>query len=338
MAYYVQNILQALDNLSGGRCIAEKERWSAIKSSDIQGKSITEMPGLVWGNPSMEVKKIALMMTLTESAIELAAATGVNVIVAHHPIADAANFGGALLKLYLDLYGIAVFELHEAFHGLHPGIPFLHGHKPNPAYTRLEYGGIPGNIVYIGEPLPKVNTVGDILDRLNDFMDIKASERLLKFEQNIRGCNNIQETRVAVQGKILVGEHDNSIKKIIHMFPHTGFNASHLESLLKEHPDADTLLATISRVYPGHELIAKAEEYGLNFVCGNSHAMEIYENGLPLAYALRQHLPQADVVIFCERVTSTPLDEFGTVAVRGYAEHIVTEHLSKSKKSFTMKC
>ncbi len=63
-------------------------------------------------------------MTMTEGSIELAGATGVDAIVAHHPIAEAANSGGVILKNYLDLYNVAAFELHEAFHGLHPGIPF----------------------------------------------------------------------------------------------------------------------------------------------------------------------------------------------------------------------
>ncbi|MCL2442469.1 MAG: Nif3-like dinuclear metal center hexameric protein, partial [Treponema sp.] len=72
------------------------------KSSDIPGKAVTELLGLIWGDSEMKVKNIAVIMTLNESAIELAAATGVNVIVAHHPIADASNSGGVLLKFYLN--------------------------------------------------------------------------------------------------------------------------------------------------------------------------------------------------------------------------------------------
>jgi len=275
----------------------------------------------------MEVKKIAVIMTLTESAIELAAATGVNVIITHHPVADAASSGGVLLKGYLDTYGIAVFELHEAFHGLHPGIPFLHGHKP--FYTNLAYGGIPGNIVYVGNALPEIKTLGNMLDRLNRFMDIETDKQLLATERRISKCVNIQETSISVQCKILLGDRGKSMQKVIHMFPHSGFNTSHLESLMTDHPDVDTLLATISRVYPGHELISKAEKMGLNFICGNSHAMEIFENGLPLAYAVRQHLPQAEVVIFRERVTSTPLNEFGSDVIRDYAAEMASNYLKK---------
>lgn len=304
-----------------------KAPFIITKSSNIPGKAITEMPGLIWGDPEMEVKKIAVMMTLNESAIELAAATGVNAIVTHHPVADAANSGGVLLKFYLDIYGIAVFELHEAFHGLHPGIPFLHGHKP--FYSNINYGGIPGNIVHVGVALPEVKTVGDMIDRLNKFMDVETDAQMLESERAIRGCENIEETSMAARCKILLGEKTNPMKKVIHMFPHSGFDVSHLKSLIADNPDVDTLLATISRVYPGHKLIAQAEEFGLNFICGNSHAMEIFENGLPLAYAIREYLPKADIVIFRERVTSTPLDEFGSNLIQDYAKDMAFNHLKK---------
>jgi len=332
MSYYVKDVLQALNDLSGGRCVTGRESWAngnnrfiITKSSDIPGKTVIELPGLIWGNPEMEVKKIAIIMTLNESAIELAAATGVNVIIAHHPIAEASNSGGVLLKFYLDLYGIAVFELHEAFHGLHPGIPFLHGHKP--FSTNIAYGGIPGNIVHVGDALPEVKTLGDIIDRLNRFMGIETEEKMLAAERTIKGCESITETIVAARCKIIVGEKEKPIKKIIHMFPHTGFNVTHLKSLMTDNPDVDTLLATISHVYPGNELISMAEEIGIGFICGNSHGLEIFENGLPLAYAVRQYLPQAEVVIFNERVTSTPLDEFGSDIIRNYGKTMASTYL-----------
>lgn len=335
MSYKVKDVLKALDDLSGGRCVMGRESWSkgnnrfvVTKSSDIPGKAITEMPGLIWGDPEMEVKKIAVMMTLSESAIELAAATGVNVIVAHHPIADAANSGGVLLKFYLGIYNIAVFELHEAFHGLHPGIPFLHGHKP--FYANVAYGGIPGNISYVGDVLPEIKTVGDMVDRLNRFMDIETDGRMLESEKEIRKCRNIQETSMAAGCVILLGDRDKPMKKVIHMFPHTGFSVNHLESLVADNPGVDTLLATISRVYPGHELIAKAKELRLNFICGNSHGMEIFENGLPLAFAIRQHMKGAEIVILRERVTSTPLDEFGADLIRDYAKNMAENYLKKN--------
>ena len=89
----VKDVLQALDDLTNGRCLkgpgdwaTGKNPWVVMKSSSIPGKGVVETPGLVFGDPEMEVKKIAVAMTMTESVIELAAATGVNAIVTHHPI------------------------------------------------------------------------------------------------------------------------------------------------------------------------------------------------------------------------------------------------------------
>lgn len=77
----VKDVLQALDDLTGGRCVKDPTDWSSgknhfvvTKTSNIPGKSCTEIPGLVWGDPEMEVRKIAVCMTVTESVIELAAA------------------------------------------------------------------------------------------------------------------------------------------------------------------------------------------------------------------------------------------------------------------------
>ncbi len=69
-------------------------------------------------------------MTLTESEIELAGATGVDALVLHHPVAEAASSGGVPLRGYVNLYNLAIFEAHEAFHGRHPGIGVIHGHVP----------------------------------------------------------------------------------------------------------------------------------------------------------------------------------------------------------------
>ena len=330
----VKDVLTALDDLTNGRCLKSpadwasgKNPWVVTKSSNIPGKAVVEMPGLVWGDPEMEVKKIAVMMTMTESAIELAAATGVNALIAHHPIADAANSGGVLLKYYLGAYNLACFELHEAFHGMHPGIPWLHGHKPY--FATVCYDGIPGNIVYVGDALPEVKTVGDMIARLDKLMNVDADEKMLHMERTHRECHEIEETSVAARAKILVGKPENPMKKVIHMFPHCGFTPAHLEKLVADNPGVDTLLATISRVYPGHALIAKAEELGLNFVCGNSHAMEIFENGVPLATALKNHLPDVEVVLFRERMTSVPLTQFGSPEIRDYADNIAKEYLHR---------
>ena len=77
----VRDILKALDVITGGRVITDSFGYGGAnpfvvtKTSGIPGKAVTELPGLVWGDPDMPVKKVAVMMTLTESAIELAGAT-----------------------------------------------------------------------------------------------------------------------------------------------------------------------------------------------------------------------------------------------------------------------
>jgi hypothetical protein len=326
------DVLQALDKITGGRCVKDlgdifsgKNRFVVIKSSNIPGKSCMETPGLVCGKLESPVKKIAVTMTLTECNIELAGATGVDVIVAHHPIVEAANSGGVTLRTYLELYGLSVFELHEAFHGLHPGIPLIHGHKT--FHVDIAYGGIPGNILFVGRTLDGVNTLGDMLQRLQDFMGLGEEQKMLIMERASRCCNGIMETNVATGGKILVGNPDSTAGTIIHIFPHTGFTADHLAAVKQKFPEADTVLASISRVSDTHPLVAKARELGLNFIVGNSHAMEILENGMPLAIALQTLLPDTEVVLFRERITSTPLEQVGTPALRDYARDIAARFL-----------
>ena len=330
----VKDVLDALDDLTNGRCLKSpadwssgKNHWVVTKSSNIPGKAVVEMPGLIFGDWEMPVKKVAVLMTMTESAIELAAATGVDAIVAHHPIGDSTNSGGVLLKYYLGLYGLACFELHEAFHGLHPGIPWLHGHKPY--FSSVKYGGIDGNVAYVGDVFPEINTVGDMINRLDNLMNTWSDEKMLEFERMHKACESIEETSIAVRAKILVGSVDAPMKKVAHIFPHCGFTAEHLKNMVAEYPEIDTVIASISRVYEGHELIAAAEELGLNFVCGNSHAMEIFENGLPLACALRNHLPDVEVVIFRERTTSIPISSIGTQEMRDYGNSMAKDYLHR---------
>ena len=84
----VRDILKALDVITGGRVITDSFGYGGAnpfvvtKTSGIPGKAVTELPGLVWGDPDMPVKKVAVMMTLTESAIELAGATGIDCLIA----------------------------------------------------------------------------------------------------------------------------------------------------------------------------------------------------------------------------------------------------------------
>lgn len=327
-----KDLLKALDIITGGRMVssveeAAKEEHPFVmwKCSGIYGKKVLEIPGLIHGDLGQEIKKIAICMTMTELSIELAGATGVDAIIAHHPIADAASCGGVTLKGYLDLYGISAIECHEAFHGLHPGIAYLHGHKV--IKSDISYAGIHGNVMFVGESFPEVETLGDVLERLDLHMGLDVEKSLLDSERKIKGCDEIEETSLLTKGRIYLGDKDSKINKVLHIFPHTGFNKSHLIQAIKENPDVDTVLASISRVYPGHELIETAKELGLNFIVGNSHVLEIFENGMPLAYALDRLLEGVEVVIFKDRVTSTPVKAIGSPHLKSYAQRFSSENL-----------
>lgn len=328
----VKDVVLALDTITGGRVIKGLEsvvtcrnRFVVTKSSNIPGKAVTETPGLVFGDPEAQVRKLAVTMTLTESQIELAGALGVDAIVAHHPVADAANSGGVTLKNYLSLYNIAVFELHEAFHGLHPGIAFIHGHRA--FRVDIAYGGIPGNIINVGRALEDVKTAGDIVRRLEAFGGFEQEREMLALERRIRGTEDICETNVSTCAQILNGDENSPVSVILHIYPHTGFSVEHLRQVLQEHPDIDTVIASISRVRPDNPLVHEAKKAGLTFILGNTHAMEIFENGLPLAYALQKLLPSVDVLLLRERVTAMPVRCAGTPAIREYAERMATTFL-----------
>lgn len=330
----VRDVLNALDRITKGRCVkdisdfsTDKNPWVVMKSSGIPGKSCLETPGLVWGDPEKCVRKAAVCMTLTESVIELAGSTGVDAIISHHPVCEAANSGGVFLSSYLDLYNLAYFEVHEAFHGLHPGIPWLHGHMP--VFTSTNYGGITGNVVNVGNTVDEVKTLGQLLDRLNRLIDLGIDCRMLAMERKIRDCCEIQETAITARGKILVGERCSPVRQIIHLHPHCSITSEHLLQLKEQFPKADTVVASISHVDADSELVKTARQAGMNFVCGNSHALEIFENGVPLAYALRGLLPDLEIVIFRERQISTPLDAFGSPEIRDYGRWIANEYLPK---------
>ena len=327
-----KDIVRALDLVTGGRVIKDLGSWTSgknpfvvTKSSNIPGKAVTETPGLVFGDPDAPVRSLGVCMTLTESHIELAGAMGVDALVAHHPVADAANSGGVPLRNYLSLYGIAVFELHEAFHGLHPGLAFIHWHQS--FRVEIAYGGIPGNIVNVGRALPGVKTALDILKRIDAYMGLEHESDMLRAEKKIRGCEDLYETNVVARPEILTGDESNRVDVILHIYPHTGFTEKHLFQVLSEHPDIDTVIASISRVRADHPLISAARDRGLTFIVGNTHALEALENGMPLAFALQELLPQVKVLLFKERVVACPARAAGNQAIRDYAQHICKTYL-----------
>ena len=335
--YYVKDITTALNRITGGRL---SEHWShayggrnpyiVMKSSNLPGKAIMETPGLVYGNPDKPLNKLAVVMTLTEQVIELAAATGVDAIVVHHPIADAASSGGVLLKTYLDLYGLSVFELHEAFHGLHPGMAFIHGHVP--IKTETQCSGVPGRIYHIGKVLPGINTMADLMNRILLFSGWNEEDELVEMEREFRQISDIKETNAEVKCEVLLGQMSDKVENILHIFPHTGFNSQDLSQVYQDNPEIDTVIASVSRVRRDHSLVISCKDYGLNFLLGSSHAIEILENGVPLAQAIQSLLPEVEIVLFRQKVFSYPLSTVGTPMLKEYGEKMSKEHLLKTNK------
>ena len=324
----VGGVVDLLDAMTGGRISAPPgpdNPWHVTKSSGLPGKAVTETPGLVLGDHDAVVKRLAVTMTLTEHDIELARAIGVDLIVAHHPVADAASSGGVALADYLPRYGLSVIECHEAFHGLHPGIAFLHGHVP----FRHDggFGGTHGKVIMVGRPLPSVRTLGDVIERIRTLLARDVDEAVLREERVVRGGPTIADSVTAPGLQIVNGSEDTPLGDVvIHAFPHTGFDAQDLEVLLEEHPQASTLILSISSAGPHDELVQSAARHGLSVVVGSSHATEILENGIPLAYALDELLPGVEVMLFRNRVVALPLDVAATAGLADYGRQM-SEHL-----------
>lgn len=328
----VGQVVEALNLISNGRMVTEWNEvtsgvnpYVVVKSSNIPGKSVIEIPGLVFGDRNKQVKRIGVGMTLTESMIELASALRLDVIIVHHPVADAANSGGVPFMDYLPLYNLSLIEMHEAFHGLHPGVTFLHGHRK--IKTDTAFGGIPGNVLHKGIALDGIHTTGDILRRIEGWMGKETDLQLLETERAIRGEYRLQEATAANPVMLLNGEKTSPVKHILHFFPHTGFSLDHLKDALQMYPETDTLIASISRVREEHELVRYARQQGLNFIVGNPHSVELLENGLPLACALEELLPNVDIVMLRERMTATPLQEMGHRKMLEYGREMARSYL-----------
>ncbi|MBD2844956.1 Nif3-like dinuclear metal center hexameric protein [Paenibacillus sp. IB182496] len=328
----VRDVVEALDRISGGRMVKD---WNEVtsganpyvvtKTSHIPGKSVIEIPGLVFGDRDKPVRRIGVGMTLTESMIELASGMELDLIVVHHPVAEAANSGGVPFADYLPLYKLALIEMHEAFHGLHPGLTLLHGHRKQK--TDIAFGGLPGNILHKGVTLEGIATAGALLARIREWMGHGIDRELLAAERVIRGEPTLQEATLANPALLLAGRPEQPAREVLHFFPHTGFSMAHLEQALALYPETDTLIASISRVRPDHPFVAFARERGLNFIVGNPHSVEILENGLPLAYALEELLPQTDIFLLRERMTAVGVGEIGHRRMVEYGREMAREHL-----------
>ncbi|MEC0268915.1 Nif3-like dinuclear metal center hexameric protein [Paenibacillus anseongense] len=328
----VGQVLEALNTISRGRMVMD---WNEItsgtnpyvvmKTSNIPGKSVIEIPGLIFGDKKKPVKKIGVGMTLTESVIELASAMKLDLIVVHHPVADAASSGGVPFSDYLPLYNLALIEMHEAFHGLHPGMTFLHGHRK--LKTDIAFGGVPGNILHKGIALEGIKTAGDILERIHHLMGREMDDDILEAERAIRGEHSLQEATLANPAQLLSGTVNSPVEHVLHFFPHTGFSMSNLEMALQMYPETDTIIASISRVREDHAFVDLAKRRGLNFIVGNSHSVELMENGLPLAYAIEMLLPDVEVFLLRERITAVPLKDVGHKVMVDYGKEMAETHL-----------
>ena len=332
----VRDVVAQLDAVTGGRMSADPgpdNPWHVVKSSGLPGKAVTETPGLVIGDPDAPVHRLAVAMSVTEHDIELANAIGVDLIVAHHPLADAASSGGVPLSDYLPPYGVSVIECHEAFHGLHPGIGHLHGHVPFSHHG--SFGGVHGKVVMIGRPLAQVRTLGDVLDRLRAMLARSVDEQVLSSEREARGGIPLWDSVTSPGMRIVHGSAQTPLGDVvIHAFPHTGFNADDLDALLGEHPSAGTLVLSISSACEVDALVTRARERGLSVVVGSSHATEILENGLPLAHCLRRLLPGVEVLLFRGRVVAMALDDAATGELDDYGRQMA-EHLLPAEGRWT---
>lgn len=334
--FTIRDVMQALNVITKGRMVMD---WDEIakgsnpfvltKTSNIPGKSVIEIPGLVYGDMNAPVKKIGVAMTMTECGIELASGMGLDLLVVHHPVADAANSGGVPFAQYLPLYNLSVIELHEAFHGLHPGLAYLHGHQK--LKTDTSFGGIHGNVLHKGIALEGIHTAGDILKRLDGYIGRQIESTLLKAEREIRSTNFLEEATLVNPAEILNGNQESPVKHIIHFFPHSGFTIEHLHQALELYPETDTIIASISRVRENHPLVMEAKRLGLTFIIGNPHSVEILENGLPLAYALENLLPEIEIYILQERVTAMPIAYAGHPQIQSYGKDMALNYLVPKK-------
>ncbi|MFD0677340.1 MULTISPECIES: Nif3-like dinuclear metal center hexameric protein [unclassified Paenibacillus] len=328
----VLSVLDALNKISKGRMVMDWNEvtsganpYVVMKTSNIPGKSVIEIPGLIFGDKHKPVSRIGVGMTLTESVIELASAMKLDLIIVHHPVADAASSGGVPFADYLPLYDLALIEMHEAFHGLHPGLTLLHGHTK--LKTDIAFGGIPGNVLHKGVALPDVHTVGDILARIDRFMGREIDQDMLEAERAIRGEPTLQEATLSNPSKLLSGAMTSPVQHILHFFPHTGFSVEQLEKALEMYPETDTIIVSISRVREDHPFVTLAKERGLNFIVGNPHSVEIMENGLPLAYALELLLPELEIFLLRERITAVSLKDVGHRQMVEYGREMAEMHL-----------
>ncbi|MBI2875175.1 MAG: Nif3-like dinuclear metal center hexameric protein [Firmicutes bacterium] len=330
------DLVETLQRLAPGRVPGvgetpdpEKHPWVVWKSSGIPGKAVMEIPGLVYGDPKKPIRRLGIGLTLTEGILELAGHQGLDAVLVHHPVADAASSGGVLLKDYCELYNLAILELHEAFHGIHAGRAILYGLKM--LAWKDNYGGLttPGFSVRICEPSEPGMTLGDLVRRTSEFFEQEHEIGMLEHEKERFGYRKIDGAAM-FSGRILHGTPDRKITKLLHCSPYSGLAPDHLELAVKEYPDLDTVFLTFSLLSPEHYLVEAARRLDLAVVIGSCHEWEIYENCLPLAQAIKDLLPSLEITLFRSRLSAIPLEEVGNSFAREYARRIASDLKAKS--------
>ena len=331
----IRDVVNALDELTGGRLSAPTgpdNPWQVTKSSGLVGKSVLETPGLVLGEPNAPVQRLAVAMTMTEQDIELARAIGVDVIVAHHPVADAASSGGVSLVDYLVPYELGVIECHEAFHGLHPGIGYLHGHTP--IHHDGSFGGAHGKVVMVGRPLaarakpsqPSASHVRRATSSI-DFAPCSAANAtsLSWTASAMPGASQqcLTQSMLPACRSSTAARPPHSVSSSSMRFPTPGSRRTTSTSCWIVIP-APAPSSSASAV-PASMMTTSASR-GLGVMVGSSHATEILENGLPLATALDRMFPEVDVLLFRSRVVALPVAAAAEGALAEYGQ-LMADHL-----------
>jgi hypothetical protein len=173
-----------------------------------------------------------------------------------------------------------------------------------------------------------------VLDRIRTFLRRDVDDAVLREERLVRGSVELTDSVTAPGLRILHGDPENELGEVVlHAFPHTGFGVDDLEALLGDHPQAGTLILSISSARPDDDLVRAAAARGLNVLVGSSHATEILENGVPLANALDALLPDVEVLLFRSRVVALPLGVAATGALADYGRRMAAHLLRGAAES-----
>ena len=94
-------------------------------------------------------------------------------------------------------------------------------------------------------------------------MDMAKEHEVMGVERKYFNCSDMRDSATSLQGEILLGTPESPVNTILHIFPHTGFTPEHLVKVKEEHPEIDTVLATISRVKKDSDLVKKPRKWVL---------------------------------------------------------------------------